>query len=125
VAGLRIPFADEESRRGGGNVEPETGAEGERGGFGGVEEVVPGGQVFDAEEAGGGGECEEVDAAEEGGREGEEEEGGGGVRGGHEGEGMEVGDGREVMGVGALYGWLGGKVAEVVVMVEVALHRMG
>jgi len=55
-------------------VEPETGAEGEGGGFGGVEEVVAGGQVFDAEEAGGGRECEEVDAAEEGVGKGEEEE---------------------------------------------------
>lgn len=46
---------------------------------------MAGRQIFDAEEAGGGGEGEEVDAAEEGGGEGEEEKGGGecGVR--HEG----------------------------------------
>ncbi len=55
-------------------MEPETGAEGEGGGFGRVEEVKPGREVFDAEEAAGGGECEEVDAAEEGVGKGEEEE---------------------------------------------------
>lgn len=75
----------------GGDAEPETGAKGEGGGFGSVEEVVTGREVFDAEEAGGGGECEEVDAAEEGGGEGEEEEGGGEVRGGHWGGGWRVG----------------------------------
>ena len=40
-------------------------------------------EVFDAEEAGGGGECEEVDADEEGWGEGEEEQGGGAGGGGH------------------------------------------
>lgn len=64
-------------------MEPETVADGVRGCFGGVEEVPAGWEVFDAEEAGGGGECDEVDAYEEGWGEREEEQGGSAGGGGH------------------------------------------
>ena len=55
-------------------MEPEAVAEGVRGGGAGEEEVEAGGEVFDALEAGGGSEGEEVDAAESVGGEVEEED---------------------------------------------------
>lgn len=64
-------------------MEPDTVADGVGGCFGGVEEVPAGWEVFDTEEAGGGSECEEVDADEEGWGEREEEQGGGAGGGGH------------------------------------------
>lgn len=57
-AGRRVPGPDQQrgGRGGGGNVEPEAGAEGERRGFAGEQEMPARGEVFDTLEARGCGE---------------------------------------------------------------------